>query len=108
MKRLLWGGQWLLGPLLALWGVAPIHAQSPAPSPSDATFLSTLGELREASYDDKEGIVERLGQTGHPSVRAVLMAFQEDRLYFRGTDQRVFIVKSGDADPLSLIDPVSL
>ncbi len=32
----------------------------------------------------------------------------EDRLYFRNRDQKVFIVKTADADPLNLIDPLSL
>ena len=54
-----------------------------------------LGELREAHYSDKANIVERLSQGGHPSVRAVLTAFLEDRLYFRNSDQKVFIVKIG-------------
>jgi urea transport system permease protein len=104
MKLLPWGGQWLLFMLLALWGIVPIQAQSP----KDAGFLSTLGELREASYSDKATIAERLSQTGHPSVRAVLTAFMDDRLYYRNGDQKVFLVKKADADPLSLIDPVSL
>ena len=33
-----------------------------------SSFLSTLGELREASFLDKGAIVERLSQGGHPSV----------------------------------------
>ncbi len=109
MRYLPTGGQWLLFTLLlALGSIAPpAHAQAPA-SPADATFLSTLGELREADYSTKASIVERLGQSGHPSVRAVLTAFMEDRLYFNNTDQKIFIVKSGDDDPLNLIDPVSL
>ncbi len=56
----------------------------------------------------KTNIVERLSQSGHPSVRAVLTALLEDRLYFRNSDQKVFIVKAADADPLDLIDPLSL
>jgi len=105
MRTLLrWGGQWLFGLLLAFGGPVPVYAQSP----NDASFLSTLGELREASYSDKASIAERLSQTGHPSVRAVLTAFLEDRLYFRNSDQKVLIVKEADADPLNLIDPISL
>ncbi len=90
--------------LLAFWSFAPLRAQSP----SDTSFLSTLGELREASYTDKESIVERLSKSGHPSVRAVLTALLEDRLYFRNSDQKIFIVKTADADPLNLMDPVTL
>src|ERR1700676_1656668 len=109
MKRLPSGGQWLVFMLLlVLGGVNPVHAQSPLSSTSDASFLSTLGELREASYSDKASIVERLSQSGHPSVRAVLTAFLEDRLYFRNTDQKVFVVKLADEDPLNLINPLSL
>jgi urea transport system permease protein len=103
MKRLLRGAQWFLT-LCALWAVLPAYSQSP----NDASFLSTLGELREASYSDKENIVERLSQSGHPSVRAVLTALLEDRLYFRNSDQKVFIVKTAGEDPLSLIDPLTL
>ena len=88
-KQLPPGGQWLIL-LLVLGGAGPVHAQSS----NDASFLSTLGELREASYADKAGIAERLSQSGHPSVRAVLTALMEDRLYFRNNDQRVVIVKS--------------
>src|SRR2546422_216075 len=90
--------------LLTLRGVGPIHAQSP----NDAGFLSALSELREATYSDKASIVERLSQSGHPSVRAVLTALLEDRLYFRNSDQKVFVVKSAEGDPLNLIDPLSL
>ncbi len=41
-------------------------------------------------------------------MRAVLTALLEDRLYFRNSDQKVFVVKTADADPLDLIDPLSL
>src|SRR5712692_1990738 len=97
------GGRRLFILLLALWGV-PGYAQSP----TDASFLATLGELREAAYSDKASIVERLSQGGHPGVRAVLTAFLEDRLYFRNNDQKVLIVKSAGKDPLDLIDSLSL
>ncbi len=100
------GGQWLFVLLLVLCGLRPVHAQSPA----DTSFLSTLGELREASFPDKETIIGRLTQGGHPSTRAVLTAFMEDRLFFRNDDQKIVIAKSVDGNPpvLDLIDPVSL
>ena len=91
-----------LGPLLALWVSISIHAQSP-----DA-FQAALAELPQASYSDKAGIVERLIQTGNPGVRAVLTALLEDRLYFRNNDQKVFIAKTAEVDPLNLIDPLTL
>ncbi|HEY1759112.1 MAG TPA: urea ABC transporter permease subunit UrtB [Bryobacteraceae bacterium] len=105
MRLLRSGGQLLFMLLLTLvGGVVPVSAQSPA----DTTFLSILGEMREASYSDKATIAERLSQTGHPSVRAVLTALLEDRLYFRNSDQKIFIAKMADVDPLSLIDPLTL
>ncbi len=104
MKLLPAGGQWLFMLLLALWAVVPAHAQSP----EDASFLATLGELRDASYADKATIAERLSQSGHPSVRAVLTALLEERLYYRNSDQKIFIAKSAEGDPLNLIDPLSL
>jgi urea transport system permease protein len=91
--------------VVALWSARSLHAQS-----SNDTFAAMLGELREASFSDKESIVERLSQSGHSSVRAVLTAFLEDRLYFRNSDQKVFIVKSPETDrpEQDLIDPLSL
>jgi urea transport system permease protein len=80
-------------------------AQSP-----DERFLAALADLREASFPDKESIVERLTVTNHPRVRQTLTAFLEDRLYVRVSDQRIFIAKSADdtLPSVELIDPVSL
>ena len=103
MKQILSGGQ-LLFILLTLWGASLIHAQSP----KDARFLAVLSELRDATYDDKATVAERLSESGHSSVRAVLTALLQGRLYFRNSDNKVFVVKSADADPLNLIDPISL
>jgi urea transport system permease protein len=90
--------------LFALWGAPAIHAQSPA----DDSFLSTLAQLKDADYSEKAAIAEKLSQSGHPSVRAVLTAFLEDRLFLRNSDQKIFLVKAADADPLILIDPITL
>lgn len=103
MRHFQSSGQWL-PLLLTLWALVPARAQSP----KDAAFLATLGEMRDASYSDKAAIAERLSQTGHPSVRAVLTALLEDRLYYRNSDQKIFIAKTADADPLNLIDPLTL
>ena len=103
MKKVQWGGRWLLL-LLTIWGALALSAQSA----SDTTFLSTLGELREADYSAKSAIVDRLSQGGHPSLRAVLTALMSGRLYFRNSDQQIFLVKSADSDPLQLIDPLTL
>jgi urea transport system permease protein len=106
MSHIRLGGRPLFALLLALWGVFPVRAQ-----PSDAVlFLSVLGELREATFSDKEEIVERLSQGGHARVRDLLTALLEDRLFFRNGDLKVFIVKTneGDETDLELIDPLLL
>jgi urea transport system permease protein len=98
------GGRWLRVLLPALWSIGHVYAQAPG----DTVFLSTLGELREATYSDKAAIAERLSQTGHRSVRAVLTALMEDRLSYRNSDQKIFIVQTADEDPARLIDPLTL
>jgi urea transport system permease protein len=84
---------------------SPVLAES-----QDDGFLVTLAELREASFLDKEAIVERLIKTGHASARPVVVALLQDRLYFRLPDQKLFIVKSTEESltSLELIDPLSL
>src|SRR5258708_32771161 len=102
------GVQWFIVLLLLASRTAgPAYAQSP----SNATFVETLGELRDASFADKDAIVQKLAQNGHPNVRAVLTALQEDRLYFRNEDQKVFLVRTAateDATTLDVIDPLTL
>ena len=102
------GGQWLfLLLLLANRGIGPLYAQSP----SDATFLATLGQLRDAAFDDKEKIIGQLAASGHPNFRAALTALLEDRLYYRTDNQMVFLVKTAadeNSTTLDLIDPVTL
>ena len=101
------GGRWLLLLLLALGGVCASHAQSAA----DTGFLSMLGQLRDASFPDKEAIIDRLSQSGHPNVQTVLTALLEDRLYFRNDDQNVFLIKSAadeNSTSLDLVDPLTL
>ncbi|MCC6591462.1 MAG: urea ABC transporter permease subunit UrtB [Bryobacterales bacterium] len=103
MKPLQMGGfGLLLG--LALWSVVPGLAQTQ----DDAHFLATLGELREASYSDKHAIAQRIIQGSHPKARQALTALLEDRLAYRNSDQKIFLLKSADGDPLTLIDPASL
>jgi urea transport system permease protein len=95
--------------VLLLLAAAPPPRSAFAQS-ADEQFLAALGELREASFPEKEAIVERLAGTNHPRVRQVLTAFLEDRLYYRVSDQKIFIARSGDdtLTTLELIDPLSL
>jgi urea transport system permease protein len=101
------GVQWLFVLLLlASRSAGPVYAQSS----SDATFVTTLGQLREAAFDEKEKLVEQLVQSAHPNARAVLTAFLEGRLYYRNQDQKIFLIKPGEEDltTLDLIDPLTL
>src|ERR1700690_1370854 len=102
------GAQWLFV-LLLLAGrsAGPAYAQSPG----DANFQASLDALRDASFEDKDAIVDKLIQGGHPNTQAVLTAFLEDRLYYRNDDQKVFLLKTAaadDATTLDLIDPLTL
>jgi urea transport system permease protein len=108
--------RWLLAVAasVALTGsVVAAQSSSPAPSPSaepEQQMLTALGELPDASFLDKEGIVDRLIATGHPNARAVLEAFLDGRLYARQEDKRVFVATSAEdgLPAYELLDPVSM
>jgi urea transport system permease protein len=95
---------WLPLALALILAAAPLSAQS-----ADETFLATLGELREASFLDKEAIAERLLATGHPGAVPALTALLEDRLYARQQDQRIVIVTTADESlpAMDTIDPAT-
>jgi urea transport system permease protein len=99
-----WGVYRLTMLVLALSGVSSLYAQST----NDESFLTMLGELREATYTDKAAIVDRLSQSGHANVSPVFTAFMEDRLYFRNSDQKVYVGTAAEGDPITLVDPLSL
>ena len=69
-----------------------------------------MAEFADANFREKEAVAERLLATGHPSVREVLTALLEDRLFVRESDGRVFVVESNDERLAAyrLIDPASL
>ena len=99
------GRQWIAPLLLAVVVCVPAaSAQS-----RDDEFLTAVGELREASFADKETIAERLMATGHSSAGALLTAMLEDRLFVK-EDQTVVIARSIDESltAFELLDPVSL
>jgi urea transport system permease protein len=79
-------------------------AQSP-----DDDLGAAVKQLPAASFVEKEALVERIIATGHASARPLLVGLLEDRLFVREQDQRVFLVKPGEAGaPLTLIDPISM
>jgi urea transport system permease protein len=88
-----------------LTAIGPASAQMP-----DDAFRSALSGLRGASYPEKEAIINTVAEGGHASIRDVLTAFLEDRLYIRATDGRVFVARTAEATEgsVTLLDPVSL
>jgi urea transport system permease protein len=103
------GGQWLRWLLLALLIASPALYAPLAAQTADEAFSTSLGELREATFLDKEAIAERMIASGHPRARDVLTALLEDRLYVRNADQNIFIVKTTEGEPASfeLVEPLS-
>jgi urea transport system permease protein len=90
--------------LAVIFSAHPVQAQSPG-----AAFLAALGDLRDASYLDKEAIVDRLVATGYPTAGAVLTAWLDDRL-FATADGKVVVVRQNDESlpALELIDPLTM
>jgi urea transport system permease protein len=76
----------------------------------DGAMPAALAALPDATFVEKEAIAERMIATGHPGGRATLTALLEDRLYYRTSDRRVFIVKVADESlaTMDLVDPLSL
>ena len=94
----------------ALLVASALFALKAAAESKDEVFQAALDGIVDASFLDKATIVGRLSESGHPSVRPVLTALLEDRLYFRASDKKVFVVKSADdaLTSLELVDPLSL
>ena len=103
------GGQWLRWLLLAFVLASPAADRTLAAQTPDDVFMTSLGELRDATFLDKEAIAERMIAAGHPRARAVLTALLEDRLFSRTADNRIFVVKAteGDVTAYALVDPLS-
>ncbi|MFN7933922.1 MAG: urea ABC transporter permease subunit UrtB [Bryobacteraceae bacterium] len=104
MTLILGGGHTVRLLLTVLWSAALSLAQTA----DDQGFTARLEKMREASYMEKVTIAEQLAQTNHPAVRATLTALIEDRLAYRNSDHRMFVLKLADQDPLILIDPVTM
>ncbi len=85
-------------------------ATAAAAQSRDELMAAAVAELRDASFLDKEAIVDRLAATGHPGVNGVLTAMLEDRLFARQSDGRLFIVAAADEslESFALLDPLTL
>jgi|HigsolmetaAR205D_1030408.scaffolds.fasta_scaffold00787_12 urea transport system permease protein len=78
-----------------------------ADAAADDTFSQTVATLASTNFKVKERAVEALAQQRHPNTRAVLSALLDGTLYFRKSDQQVFIAEAKE-DGLALTDPLTL
>ena len=103
------GGRWI-GCLLLAWSLLLACPVPAAAQTDDDGFRALVAEFADANFREKEAVAGRLLATGHPSVRGVLTALLDDRLFEREGDGGVFVVESNDdrLDAYQLIDPVSL
>ena len=76
----------------------------------DDGFRALVAELAGANLREKEAIAGSLVATGHGSVRAVLTALLEDRLFERQDNGQVFVAASNDdrLTAFQLLDPATL
>jgi urea transport system permease protein len=98
-------GQGLRALLVAVFVVSPAFAQNAG----DGALSAALGTLATASFVEKEAVADQILASGHPSARAILDAWLEDRLYAR-QDGQVVLLKAADdsAATQDLIDPLTL
>ncbi len=82
-----------------------VHAQ--ATSPANANFESAVASLAAPEFAEKSAAIAQLAELRHPNGRAVLSALLDGKLYYRTTDNKVFITDGGDA-ALALTDPLTL
>jgi urea transport system permease protein len=78
-----------------------------ASTPAAPTLNSLLAELGDASYREKQSLVERIVTLGAPNTRVVLRAFLDGTLMQRDSDGKVFITTEQDGS-YTLTDPATL
>ncbi|MCQ0987882.1 urea ABC transporter permease subunit UrtB [Jiella marina] len=95
--------RWLLAALTFLFSaisVAPVHAQESDPA---ATIQKFGGKQ---SYDETEAVISELAATGDARVARALRALREGDLYWRESDEAVFIAER-NGDNYDLLDPLT-
>jgi urea transport system permease protein len=77
-------------------------AQSARADESSDAFAAAIASLATTNFKAKETAVEELAKLAHPNTQPVLAALLDDKLQYRKTDGRVFIVaEQGDAFALT-------
>src|SRR5262245_42444654 len=92
----------LLMLLAVTGGFAPLVALA-----DDAAFAAAAHQLTADGFDAKAEAVTKIAQVRAAGSKPLLAALLDGRVFFRKSDQHVFVVKGADGDPLVLVDPVT-
>jgi urea transport system permease protein len=76
-------------------------------APADEAFAVQLAAIASGGFPEKSAAIATLSELRHPNTRAVLGALLDGKLYYRNTDNQVFITDGGEAR-LVLTDPLTL
>ena len=87
--------------LLALFGASLARAAA-----DDEEVRATLAQLRDADFDGKTELIEKLVTLDHSRVAAILQALSDSRLYFQEDPERI-VIGSGDGAEIAIEDAVS-
>ncbi|TFF25325.1 urea ABC transporter permease subunit UrtB [Jiella endophytica] len=93
--------RWLLAGLAFVLFVAPAVAQQAA---DPAAIVQKFGGKQ--SYDDTEAVISELARTGDANVARALRALRDGDLYWRESDEAVFIGKR-KGDDYEIFDPMT-
>lgn len=91
--------------LLVLSLMSAGHAR--AASGSDEAFAAAVAGLATDDFAGKQAAVTAIAETRHASARTVLATLLDGKLYFRNSDNAVFLTDGGEAQ-LALTDPLTL
>src|SRR5262245_61642525 len=70
-------------------------------------FTAAAAQLASDDFATKEEAVRKVLELRHTGSKPLLAALLDGRVFVRAADAHVFIVASGDADPLELIEPLT-
>ncbi|MDS4059685.1 MAG: urea ABC transporter permease subunit UrtB, partial [Candidatus Contendobacter sp.] len=86
--------------LLTLFGASPARAAD------DDSVRIILAQLRDADFDGKTELIEKLVTLDHPRVATILKALSDSRLYYQEEGDRM-VIGLGDAADIAIEDAVS-
>ncbi|MEF2070903.1 urea ABC transporter permease subunit UrtB [Consotaella aegiceratis] len=97
----------LLQGLVTLWLFAVVAMLAHPASAADGDAAAVIQKFGgKHSYDETEATIQEAAATGDPAVARALRALREGDLYWRESDEAVFIA-TGRGDTLTLLDPIT-